>query len=116
MASLSLRALLSPKSGSSAALTAICKVMGNGICVVDSSGKPLLGDASTAAQARVPVVTSSWRLPPELLRMPFVHTVGFKLVPVKDPHGVYTGISDARWADPDIDEMVAVIRKLCMRG
>jgi serine phosphatase RsbU (regulator of sigma subunit) len=56
MASLSLRALLSPKSGSSPVLTAICQALGNGICIVDSSGKALLGDASAAAQARVPVM------------------------------------------------------------
>jgi len=69
-----------------------------------------------AAQAGVPVVTSSWRLPPEILHMPLVHAVGFKLVPVKDPHGVYTGIADARWADPDLDEMAAAVRKLCSAG
>jgi serine phosphatase RsbU (regulator of sigma subunit) len=56
MASLSLRTLLSPRSGSSAALTAICQVMGNGLGIVDSSGKALLGDASTSAQGGVPVM------------------------------------------------------------
>lgn len=56
MASLSLRALLSPKSGSSPVLAAICQALGNGICIVDASGKALLGDTSAAAEARVPVM------------------------------------------------------------
>jgi len=59
MASVTLRALLSPKSGSFAALTALREIIGSGICVVDPAGKLLLGDASApdpADHSRVPVL------------------------------------------------------------
>jgi hypothetical protein len=59
MPSITLRALLSPRSGSFPALAALREAIGNGICVVDPSGKVLLGEASAedpAAQMRVPVL------------------------------------------------------------
>jgi serine phosphatase RsbU (regulator of sigma subunit) len=59
MSSLTIRALLGPKSGSRLALTALCEAVGNNICVVDPVGKPLLGELSfetSVATSRVPVV------------------------------------------------------------
>ncbi len=58
MPSVTLRALLSPRSGSLPALTALRETLGGNICVVDLSGKPLLGETSTetsANQSRMPV-------------------------------------------------------------
>ncbi len=55
MAGLSLKAVLSPKSGGSPALQAICNVAGDGIGVVDLAGKVLLGSAGNA-ESRVPVL------------------------------------------------------------
>jgi serine phosphatase RsbU (regulator of sigma subunit) len=55
MAGLSLKAVLSPRSGSSPALQAICKAVGDGIGVVDPAGKVLLGGAGNAG-SRVPVL------------------------------------------------------------
>ena len=58
MPSVTLRALLSPRSGSFSALTALRETIGSGICVVDPSGKVLLGEASaeeSANHSRVPV-------------------------------------------------------------
>jgi hypothetical protein len=58
MPGLTLRALLSPRSGSVPVLTALLEAIGDDVCVVDTSGKPLLGivsDETPADQARVPV-------------------------------------------------------------
>jgi GAF domain-containing protein len=58
MPGLTLRALLSPRSGSLPALTTLLEATGGNICVVDTSGKTLLGTPSTEAsadQARVPI-------------------------------------------------------------
>lgn len=59
MPSITLRALLRPKSGGSPAIAALCDAVGNNICIVDPSGKPLLGETSaetSATRSRVPVV------------------------------------------------------------
>src|SRR6185369_3524643 len=45
-----------------------------------------------AVQSGVPVVTSRWRLSPDILGLPLVHSVGYDLVPVDDPQGVYSGL------------------------
>ncbi len=59
MSSLTIRALLGPKSGSLPALTALCEAVGNNICVVDPVGKTLLGEIfpeTSAPTSRVPVI------------------------------------------------------------
>lgn len=59
MASLTLKALLSPRSGSLPAVQALRDVMGADISIVDLTGKTLLGTASeedAAGQARVPIL------------------------------------------------------------
>lgn len=65
-----------------------------------------------AASAGIPVITSSWRLAPEIATMPFVHLVGYDLIPVVDPQSQYANVPDARWAEPRRDEIVAQIRAL----
>ncbi len=58
MAGLTLKSLLRPKSSSAPAVTALLKIVGVGISIVDPEGKPLLGtppeEISTTA-ARIPV-------------------------------------------------------------
>lgn len=59
MAATTLKALLSPRSGGAAALAAVREHLAPGICIVDGSGKYLLGDASVASQAgygRFPII------------------------------------------------------------
>ena len=58
MPSPNLRALLSPRAGSLPALKALWESMGANLCVVDHSGKPLLGELATegaVAQDRVAI-------------------------------------------------------------
>ena len=58
MPSVSLRALLSPRSGSFPALTALREIIGSGICVVDPAGKTLFGEIAAdqpAVHSRVPI-------------------------------------------------------------
>jgi len=57
MPALTLKALLSPRSGALPALEAIREIMGNDLSIVDHSGKPLLGKDSGAslAHSRVPI-------------------------------------------------------------
>ncbi len=54
MVGISLRALVSQRSGSFAAITALRETLGNDLCVVDASGKPLLGEP-TSTHTRVPI-------------------------------------------------------------
>lgn len=58
MPGLTLKSLLSPRSSSSPAFTALLKIVGAGISIFDPLDKPLLGGTSeekSAAEARVPV-------------------------------------------------------------
>lgn len=58
MPGITLRALLSPRSGSLPALAALRESMGGDVCVVDASDKCLLGDSAVQAgstQDRIPV-------------------------------------------------------------
>lgn len=57
MAGLKLKTLLSPRSSSSAAVAALCDALGSAVCVVDASGKTLLGTPNGAMDslARVAV-------------------------------------------------------------
>jgi len=52
MAPLTLRALLNPKNDSFAVVKTLCEAAGNGLCVLDSSGKQLLGEAPDGDHAR----------------------------------------------------------------
>ena len=54
MAAPLLRAVLNPRSGGFAAVKALCDAAGNGLSVVDSSGKLLLGDAAVGNSAARP--------------------------------------------------------------
>lgn len=58
MAAQTLKALLSPRSGGSAVFAAIKEHLAPGVCILDASGKFLLGDASTVSleeQERTPI-------------------------------------------------------------
>jgi GAF domain-containing protein len=58
MPGLTLRALLSPRSGSLPALTALLEATGNNVCIIDTSGKPLLGiiaSETATDHPRVPI-------------------------------------------------------------
>src|ERR1700753_1687453 len=59
MSGVKLRSLLSPRSSSLAALTLVCDAIGDAVCIVDASDKPLLGQLPSAELSdaiRVPVV------------------------------------------------------------
>lgn len=59
MAALTLKALLSPRSGGTSVFTAIREHMAPGICIVDAGGKTLLGDASAFSSSeheRAPIL------------------------------------------------------------
>jgi len=55
MPSVTLKAVLKPRSASLSAVTALCENMGAGICIVDPAGKPLLGETCEDSHVRVPV-------------------------------------------------------------
>lgn len=58
MSGLSLRALVGPRSGSLPALKGLIEVAGANVCIVDPSGKPLLGEISaegSIGQSRIPI-------------------------------------------------------------
>jgi serine phosphatase RsbU (regulator of sigma subunit) len=56
MANLSLKALVNPRSGSSAAIQALREALPGELCIVDPSGKPLLGEPATRdSHPRIPV-------------------------------------------------------------
>lgn len=65
-----------------------------------------------AAQCGLPVVTGGWRIAPEILALPGVHTVGFDMEKVHDPQGHYAGIKGATWSRPKLDELVAILRMM----
>ncbi len=63
-----------------------------------------------AAQSGLPVVAGGWRIAPEILALPSVHTVGFKMERVHDPQGHYAGIKNAMWSRPDVQELAAFLQ------
>jgi glycosyltransferase involved in cell wall biosynthesis len=65
-----------------------------------------------AAQSGLPVVTGGWRIAPEILALPGVHTVGFEMEKVHDPQGHYTDIKNAMWSRPNIDELASFLRQM----
>ena len=58
-----------------------------------------------AAQAGIPVITTGWRLPPEILALPGVCAVPYTLDKVFDPQRNYS--KQAQWATPNLSEMAA---------
>jgi len=71
MAALTLRALLNPRNGSLAVVKTFCEAAGCGLCVLDLSGKQLLGENPNGASPRVPIELEENTLgfvtgPPEL--------------------------------------------------
>jgi len=59
MPSLTLKALIGPRSGSFAAIEAVRQTLGSELCVLDPTGKPLLGNpisATSDSDGRVPVL------------------------------------------------------------
>jgi len=58
MPSVTLRALLSPRSGSFSAVKTLWEALGSDLCIVNNSGKPYLGEVSlenSTANSRVPI-------------------------------------------------------------
>lgn len=66
-----------------------------------------------AARLGTPVVTTDWGLAEDIRVLPEVVTVCSTQVPVEDPQGVYCGLG-ARWAEPNITEAAAHLRRLQM--
>jgi serine phosphatase RsbU (regulator of sigma subunit) len=54
MAALTLRALLNPKNGNLAVVKTLCDAAG-GVCILDSSGKQLLGEEPGGEHSRIPI-------------------------------------------------------------
>lgn len=67
-----------------------------------------------AASLGLPVIATGWGLADDIAAMPGVETVPWRLVPVVDPQGAYAGL-DAVWADADIAEAAAALRRLAQR-
>jgi glycosyltransferase involved in cell wall biosynthesis len=67
-----------------------------------------------AAHLGIPVIATGWGLADDIAAMPGVETVSWRLVPVSDPQGAYSGLN-AAWAEPDIEEAVAALRRLASR-
>ncbi len=67
-----------------------------------------------AASLGIPVVATGWGLADDIAAMPDVETVSWRLVPVDDPQRAYAGL-DARWADADVAEAAAALRRLAQR-
>jgi glycosyltransferase involved in cell wall biosynthesis len=65
-----------------------------------------------AAQSGLSVITGAWRIAPEILALPGVHTVGFDMEKVEDPQGHYTGIKDAVWSRPRVNELSSLLKTM----
>jgi glycosyltransferase involved in cell wall biosynthesis len=64
-----------------------------------------------AADLGTAVIATGWGLPADIAARPEVTSVGWRLIRVEDPQGIYT-IPEARWAEPDISEAAAKLRAL----
>ncbi|WP_159350171.1 glycosyltransferase [Roseomonas harenae] len=58
-----------------------------------------------------PVVATGWSGNTDFMQGPGCHAVGWRLVPARDPQGIYD-MPEARWADPDLDEAAAILRRI----
>jgi glycosyltransferase involved in cell wall biosynthesis len=59
----------------------------------------------------VPVVATGWSGNLDFMTPDDSALIGFRLIPVDDPQGTYM-LADALWADPDVDEAAAWLRRL----
>jgi glycosyltransferase involved in cell wall biosynthesis len=62
------------------------------------------------SQIGLPVIATRWSLSDDILLRQNVVTVGYRLVPVQDPQGSYIGAKRAKWAEPNLDELIACLR------
>ena len=58
-----------------------------------------------------PVVATGWSGNMDFMQGPGCHAVPWALVPARDPQGTYD-MPEARWADPDLDEAAAALRRI----
>jgi len=65
-----------------------------------------------ASQMGIPVITSGWRLAPEIASLPHIYTVDYDLVPIADPQGTYSSIKGGRWSEPHLATVVSMLRLL----
>lgn len=66
-----------------------------------------------AAHLGLPVITSAWRLAPEISVLPSIHLIDFAIEPViKDPQGHYSNLQGARWAEPKVEAVASKLREL----
>jgi glycosyltransferase involved in cell wall biosynthesis len=64
-----------------------------------------------AMLAGYPVVATGWSGNMEFMTAADSFPVGYRLVPVDDPEMRYSGVG-ARWAEPDVEEAAALLRRL----
>jgi glycosyltransferase involved in cell wall biosynthesis len=63
-----------------------------------------------AAQCGIPVITTGWRVPPDIAGLPRVELASFALIDVVDEQGHYSGATRARWASPDLGDVAERLR------
>ncbi len=64
-----------------------------------------------AARVGTSVIATGWQLAADVAERPEVTTVPWRLVPLKDPQGIYAA-SGARWAEPDLSAAAQQLRAL----
>lgn len=64
----------------------------------------------------LPVVATAWGLTGSIAGHPLFHAVGSTLVPVVDPQHGYDRVPGARWAEADVGEAAAILRRLAGSG
>ncbi len=65
-----------------------------------------------AVQTGARAISTEWGLAPELAALPRVHTVGQKLIPVRDSQGFFGNFAHLEWADPNVDEAADRLRQI----
>ena len=60
----------------------------------------------------IPVVATGWSGNLQYMDQASAALVGYRLIPVADPSGVYGRIPGALWAEPDVDDAAAALRRL----
>ena len=60
----------------------------------------------------IPVVATGWSGNLQFMDADSAALVGYSLVPVRDPSGVYGKIPGAMWAEPDVEQAAAALRRL----
>lgn len=68
----------------------------------------LMAEAMAAAK---PVIATGWSGNLDFMTLDCSVLVNHKLIPVRDPYNIYNGYG-AHWAEPDIDEAAAALRRL----